>query len=245
MRRIKVRYVAAFALLATLFFMNYVMPLVPGLRNLGARVMVVASGSMRPFLNLGDIVVLTGVNPEDVKVGDVIAFNVAPRFQQQYSYPPIVTHRVVEVIAAGSDLYFQTRGDATEKDPFTVSASDVIGVYAWKIPYVGALFIFVRSIYGMALPASYIALDVALDHVPALWKRRQEKEKAMTTMLQETTNIRQVLENLSNSISEIATPAKPAVGIMLKRTKSGRIEVVEASQSAGLTVRRRIVTEQK
>jgi len=85
------------------------MPLIPGLRSLGARVMVVASSSMIPFLNIGDIVALTGVNTEDVKVDDVIAFNVAPRFQQQYNYPPVVTHRVVEIVTVGSDVYFRRR----------------------------------------------------------------------------------------------------------------------------------------
>jgi len=237
LRRVKLRHAVAFALLALLFFMNYVMPMVPGLRNLGARVMVVASGSMRPFLNLGDIVVLRGVDPDEVKVGDVIAFNVAPRFQRQYNYPPVVTHRVVEVIRVGSDLYFQTKGDATEKDPFTVPASDVIGLYAWKIPYAGLPFAFLRTIYGMALLASYICLDLVFDYGPAWWRKRQERERAMNTMLQETLGIRRALDSLSTSMLKAPSPAR--IGILLRRNPEGGVEVVESSQPVKFTVKRR------
>jgi len=238
-KRIKIRYVAVFSVLAVLLFMNYVMPLIPGLSSLGARFMVVASGSMRPFLNLGDIVVLTGVNPEDVKVDDVIAFNVAARFQQQYNYPPVVTHRVIEVVKVGSDLYFQTKGDATEKDPFTVPAGDIVGVYAWKIPYVGIPFLFMRTVYGMALLASYVAMDLAFDYGPVWLKKRQEKEKTMATMLQETAGIRQALTSLSSSIARFAVSAQPAAGILLRRKSHGMVEVVEGSQPMGLTAKRR------
>jgi len=236
MRRVKLRYVAVAAVLGVMLFMNYAMPLIPGLRSLGARVMVVASSSMIPFLNIGDIVALTGVNTEDVKVDDVIAFNVAPRFQQQYNYPPVVTHRVVEIVTVGSDVYFQTKGDATEKDPFTVPSGDVIGLYAWKVPYAGLPFAFLRTVYGMALLASYIAMDVAFDYGPDWWKRRQEKEKVMTTVLQETTGVRQALENLSSSMTKVAAPG---AGILLRRNGSGTVELIKDNQSSGQTVRRR------
>lgn len=235
MRRIKLRYVVMFIVGAVLF-MNYVMPMVPGLNTLGARYMIVASTSMIPFLNMGDIVATTGVSPTDIKVGDVITFNVAPRFQEQYNYPSVVTHRVVEVINVGSDIYFQTKGDATEKDPFTVPASDVAGLYSWKIPYVGIPILFTRTVYGMALLASYIAMDVAFDYGPSWWKKRQEKEKLMTTVLQETTGVRQAIENLSSSMTKVTAPG---AGILLKRNGSGKAELIEAHQSAGQTVRRR------
>jgi len=228
-RKIKIRYVAVLAVLAVLLFMNYGASLVPGL---GARFMIVASGSMSPFLNTGDIVVMAGVTPADIKVGDVIAFNVAPRFQQQYNYPQVVTHRVVEVVTVGSDLYFQTKGDATEKDPFTVPAADVIGAYSWKIPYVGIPLLFMRTVYGMGLIASYIIMDITLDHGPAWWKKRQKKEKLMFKMMKETKGIRKAVENLSNSTA-------PAHRILLKRKESGKVEVAETNKPAGLTVRRR------
>lgn len=236
MRRVKLRYVALGAVLGVMLFMNYVVPMIPGLRGLGTRVMVVASGSMRPFLNVGDIVVFRGVEPEEVEVGDVIAFVVAPRFQRQYNYPPVIAHRVVEVIRVGSDLYFQTKGDATENDPFTVPARDVIGIYDWKIPYAGLPLAFLQSRYGMALLASYAIIDLALTYVPVWWRKRKEREKVATAILQEISGIRESLASLAVS----TRGATSGVGILLKRKPGGVVEVAEASKPNGLTVKRRL-----
>jgi len=88
----------------------------------------------------------------------------------------------------------------------------------------------------MALLASYIAMDVAFDYGPDWWKRRQEKEKVMTTVLQETTGVRQALENLSSSMTKVAAPG---AGILLRRNGSGTVELIKDNQSSGQTVRRR------
>ena len=185
--------------------------------------MVVASSSMSPFLNFGDIVVLRGIDPEEIEVGDVIAFNVAPRFQQQYNYPPVIIHRVVEVIGEGSELCFQTKGDATERDPFTVQAGDVIGFYAWKIPYAGLLFLFMRSIYGISLLISYIALDLALTYGPEWWRKRREREEAVGKALRDALRS---LPNYSNSN-------------MVFRRRGGAVKLMEASQPVKFTIKRR------
>ncbi|MBS7631261.1 signal peptidase I [Candidatus Bathyarchaeota archaeon] len=239
MRHVKLRYAVILSLIVGVLFMNYVMPMIPVMRSLGARMMIVASGSMKPFLNLGDIVVLTGTDPENIKEGDVITFNVAQRPQQQYNYPPTVTHRVVEIVKLGSEIYFQTKGDTTEKDPFTVPARDVIGVYAWKIPYAGLPFAFLRSTYGLMLLTSYIIMDTTFTYGPTLWEKRQEKEKAMTMMLQDVTGIKQSLENLSISIMRNIVGSD--AGILLKRKSHGKVEVVEKVRPEIVTVKRHLV----
>jgi signal peptidase len=232
-KRIKLRYVGFCALFALLLFMKYVVPMIPSLRSIGGRVMIVASGSMSPFLNMGDIIILSGTSPESVKVGDLITFDVAPRLQQQYGYPPTVTHRVISIIAEENELYFQTKGDATAADPFTVPASDLVGIYAWKIPYVGLIFMFMQTIYGMALLASYITLDVAVDYGPMWWKKRQEKEKAVSLMLKETQGVKKSLEKFSSTIA----PTISSSHIILRRTPSSGTEVI--ADSPCLAIRRK------
>ncbi len=231
-RKIRLRYVALASILVTLIIMNYAATVFPYLRSLGGRIMVVVSGSMSPFLNVGDIVVLRSASPEDIKVGDLIAFNVASRLQQQYNYPPIVTHRVVNIIQMGSELYFQTKGDATNADPFTVPATDVLGVYAWKMPFLGLPLMFLQTAYSIALLASYMVLDLALDYGPTWWKKRQQNEKVFATLLSETRGIKETVTRLSDSVAETTGPRT----IILRRNNQGRAELV--GSLGRLTVKR-------
>ncbi|MHA1632557.1 MAG: signal peptidase I [Candidatus Freyarchaeota archaeon] len=240
MKQLKLRYVAVLAVLAAVFFMNYVMPMIPALRSIGARVMVVASGSMRPFLNLGDIVMLRGIDPEEIEVGDVIAFNVAPRFQQQYGYPPTVMHRVINISRVGSDLYFQTKGDASEKDPFTVPAIDVIGLYDWKIPYAGLPFLFLRSVYGMALLASYMAIEFVFDYGPRWWSSRKERERTLTMILEEAADTKRAVESLSSSFADYASKMEgPKETMLLRRDERGRVTSIRRSELSEFKLSRR------
>jgi signal peptidase len=69
--------------------------------NTDLPIVAVQSGSMEPTFYKGDLLVLQGVNADELKVGDVIVF----------SYPggttPVV-HRIIEINPDGS---FQTKGD--------------------------------------------------------------------------------------------------------------------------------------
>lgn len=98
--------------------------------------MVVLSGSMVPYFNPGDIVLLERTDPAQVKVGDVIAFN-PPDAKDKTTF---VTHRVVDVIKKNGTLYFKTKGDNNEDvDPFLVSQQNVYGKAVFSIPKLGFL----------------------------------------------------------------------------------------------------------
>jgi len=90
--------------------------------------LVVVTGSMKPHINPGDVVILRKTT--HIGVGDVIAFKVKGI---------VVTHRVVDVRPDGSYL---TKGDANNAvDPWSVSPRDVIGKMWLRIPAVGWLVI--------------------------------------------------------------------------------------------------------
>jgi len=96
------------------------------------RLAIVQSSSMEPAIMAGALAIMMPVAPEEVKVGDIITFN-----------PPgdpdvIVSHRVIEVQSNG-ELYFVTKGDATEEvDLFApFPASRLQGEVVFNIPYVG------------------------------------------------------------------------------------------------------------
>lgn len=117
-------------------------------------VYLVRSESMKPAINMGDMIVTGPVNGPlngEVKPGTIVTYELGKE---------TVTHRVISV--DGSALV--TKGDAAEDpDPWAVTLSDVKGTYLFKIPYVGYLLSFMHSKLGwflvIILPA---ALLVAL-----------------------------------------------------------------------------------
>jgi len=105
----------------------------------GYRTLVVISGSMSPFLNVGDVAVINvRTDPNDVRVGDVIAF---------YFSRDIVIHRVIQVLNTNPIAYV-TKGDANESpDPYRVSQSALLGRYVFKIPLLGYAWIYLMQVF--------------------------------------------------------------------------------------------------
>ncbi len=94
------------------------------------RVMVVMSGSMEPYIRAGDVVIVGPAGPEDIDVGDVIA----------YASPSgVILHRLVNVIEGddGGVLYV-FKGDANPvEDPEPLPPEAIVGEMRVLIPYVG------------------------------------------------------------------------------------------------------------
>lgn len=98
--------------------------------------LVVASGSMQPTLNIGDVIVIRGVDPVELKVGDIIVFNPPKPY---YSGVPWV-HRIISIQKINEELYVKTKGDANiYPDPFTLTKDNIIGLVIFKLPYIGLL----------------------------------------------------------------------------------------------------------
>ncbi|MFH0941733.1 MAG: signal peptidase I [Chloroflexota bacterium] len=106
--------------------------------------------SMEPELRAGDLIMISEINPNDVKAGDVIVFSVPSAVRDFYNYPPVVAHRVTEVRDMGpAGKGFRTKGDNTGGDPFTVRSNDILGVASSRIPYAGFILLFFQSDQGL------------------------------------------------------------------------------------------------
>ena len=104
---------------------------------------VVMSGSMEPAIPVGSIVIVKGVNAEDVEVGDVIAFQTGDSR---------TLHRVIDKIVENGSFYFRTKGDANEDpDPWIVRPEQVRGGLLLTIPYYGYLIHFAGTPIGFVL----------------------------------------------------------------------------------------------
>lgn len=109
----------------------------------GYSTMSVLTGSMRPYLEPGDLIIDKEVDAEEIKVGDVVTFKVGSS---------IVTHRVVEVLNDGGKLLFRTRGDANNTDDGGLTESrNIIGKVVLEVPYGGYIARFIRSPIGLVL----------------------------------------------------------------------------------------------
>jgi signal peptidase len=99
---------------------------------------IVRSSSMEPAMRAGALAVMLPIDAEDVKVGDIIAFD--PPWD---SNPDVtVSHRVI-AIRYDDQLLFDTKGDATEdSDPYYVPARSVHGKVLFSIPYLGYAMVY-------------------------------------------------------------------------------------------------------
>jgi len=105
----------------------------------GAKPIVILGGSMKPAINVGDIVIVSKVSPSSIEPGDVIQY-----YREGIG---VITHRVVAVKYIDGKLNFVTKGDAMdEPDPWLVPSDFVIGKVIFVIPKLGWITIALRSI---------------------------------------------------------------------------------------------------
>jgi signal peptidase len=89
---------------------------------------LVSGPSMKPGFAPGDIVIAREVDPENVKVGDVL------RIKGTHGY---VFHRVVSIHPTADGLWFTTKGDNNNTNDPPVHESQVAGRIVLDIPHIG------------------------------------------------------------------------------------------------------------
>lgn len=95
--------------------------------------------SMKPTINDGDAIIVIPTSEKDIKIGDVISYNRGGW---------IITHRVIDkengkIITKGDNL--------SNKDPYLVDPSEVIGKHLLTIPYLGQILVYLSSPIGFIL----------------------------------------------------------------------------------------------
>lgn len=134
----------------------------------------VSSGSMVPTLNVGDLIVVRGVEPQLVSEGDIIVFH-SPR-----DHDMLIVHRVVGINNQGGKLYFETKGDNNSaKDSWSpypgVPETHLVGVVIGKVAYLGYVILTLKEPLGMAAIILLTVLVVVYEFiVPAVKKSRKK-----------------------------------------------------------------------
>ena len=155
----------------------------------GALPLIVLTDSMYPVIESGDLIICHTEEPENIQVGDVIAF-----FDPAGNGTTIVTHRVTEVVQESGNPVWHTKGDNNNtEDRMPVTADKLVAVYeGTRLPGVGNVALFMQTTPGLILcVVCPILLLVGYDMV-----RRKMYEKASKkdtdALLQELEELRRL-----------------------------------------------------
>jgi len=99
---------------------------------------IVASGSMRPTMDVGDMAIVVKTDPNEIMEGDII---------QYWKDESMVLHRVVEIYRGNEGKLYVMKGDAnsvTDMDP--VFPSQIKGKLMSTLPKIGWISIFSKKI---------------------------------------------------------------------------------------------------
>jgi len=136
-------------------------------------------GWSHPFertLHIGDLIIVQGVNPEDIHAdpepdGDIIVF------RQLYS-DDLIVHRAIERKVENGDIFFVTKGDGnTGPDQQPIPASHVVGKVVLRIPWLGHLALFMHNSSGIFIIVILIVILVIVEFViPAFTGKKTKAE---------------------------------------------------------------------
>ena len=100
----------------------------------------VATGSMKPTINVGDLMIIQKCNANDIKVNDIIEYA-----RKDYT----VIHRVIDIYQEDGEFFFITKGDnndSADSDP--VRENQLKGKAIFRIPYLALPTIWIDSLSG-------------------------------------------------------------------------------------------------
>ena len=123
------------------------------------------STSMQPTLNVGDYLIVHGVDDDseinaDKEFGDIIVFR-KPTDPDEF-----IVHRVIEKTWNEEEgrYYFKTKGDNnSSSDPWSITKDDIIGKVVWKIPLLGYIKIFLGTQIGMVIVVILFLILIVLE----------------------------------------------------------------------------------
>lgn len=125
---------------------------------------IVDSGSMSPTIKQDSMIIVKELSSQEVEAGDIVTY-------YGHNKSSRVTHRIMETQNNGE--FFITRGDANESDdPLPLEGEKVIGKVVYVIPFIGSIFRFLSTKYGIAL---LITIAIVWIVLPKFFNKEKEK----------------------------------------------------------------------
>ncbi len=138
---------------------------------LGWRPYTVLTGSMRPGIQPGDVVMDQPVKISDAHVGDVVTFSDPGRDGA------LVTHRIRSITRGPVQTEVETRGDAnTTSERWTIKTEDQVGRVVYVIPKVGHVAVAIRNPVGIVVLVVIPILLIGFGIVRKIWQDEDDED---------------------------------------------------------------------
>ncbi|TFV98511.1 signal peptidase I [Leifsonia flava] len=145
----------------------------------GATPLTVLTQSMEPTLPPGTLVVVGPVKPAEIRVGDVVTYQI------RSGEPDVITHRVIDVTSASDGSYsFTLKGDNNAAEDPPVVAEQIKGRLWYSVPFVGYVSTAVTGdtrswiVPGLAVALFGYAAFMIVSGVIVSMRRRREMDAA-------------------------------------------------------------------
>ena len=141
------------------------------------RMFTVASGSMAPAYEVGDVLIARETPPEKIKVGDSVTY-----FGKVGSFAgKVVTHEVTRIRKEDGKYVFHTKGKANLVEDPPVYEDQIYGVIVWNPEILSFIYKVINTKYGLfifvVLPIFYIIGSEILTGMLEREEERREKLK--------------------------------------------------------------------
>lgn len=141
------------------------------LPHTGWRALSVQTGSMKPAIPPGSLVLVHSVPQNTIKKGDVITY------KGKTASEMTITHRVQERKKQHNGLYRTiVKGDANRSADAPIYDSQIIGRVETSVPYLGKALGFVKTPLGLALLVYLPALIICIAEIRLLVRRLTKLE---------------------------------------------------------------------
>ena len=132
----------------------------------GYKAYIIATNSMEPDINEGDVVVIFKAKENNLKVGNVITFK---------KNQELITHRIIEIRDNGIQKEYITKGDNNNvEDTEEVKYSQIQGVHVLTIPYLGTIVLFIQKHFFIII----VVLLLILLCIYFIMKKHKAEEKS-------------------------------------------------------------------
>ena len=152
----------------------------------------IRTDSMEPVIMVGDVVVTKEIDPDEILIGDIIAFKVDITGDE---VDDVVVHYIAEINTNGDQLIFKTKPEVSDTlDRWTIEEHDIVGLYQFKVGGIGKILLFADTWIGKGI----ILVDILVVSIIYDMIKKPDKKKKQKTELKPKEEIEETQNNQEN-----------------------------------------------